>query len=191
MLNLQTKTPQRWLDQVDQHLDEILLDHAICEMKAAATAMNLMVAYVEDQLLCQDLSVIVREELGHFHQVLEILKQRGIRFQRTKPGGYGKKLHQHIRKGEPDRAVDRMLVSALIEARSCERFDLLARHLEDRELAQFLGGLFETEARHYATYVRLAGHFAESAVVQARLRELAAVEAEIVRTGDPLPRVHS
>ena len=191
MLNLKCDTSPRWLAQVDEHLDEILIDHAHCERKAAGTAMNLMFAYLEREELTRELTPIVNEELEHYQMVLDRLKQRGIRFRRLRPGSYGKKLHELTRKLEPGRAVDRLLIAALIEARSCERFAQLRDHLDDRPLAEFFGGLFESEARHYSTYVRLAKLFAPVDDVQNRLGELAEQEAEIIQAGDELPRVHS
>lgn len=191
MLSLKSTTSERWLRQVDEHLDEILIDHAHCEKKAAGTAMNLMFAYVEDEELCRDMTRIVNEELEHFHLVLAQLHRRGVRFRRLRPGNYGRQLHELIRKLEPQRALDRLLVAGLIEARSCERFDLLRKHVQDRELAEFFGSLFESEAGHHSTYVRLAGHFASRPSVKTRLEELATAEAEIIARGDELPRVHS
>jgi tRNA-(ms[2]io[6]A)-hydroxylase len=191
MLHLQSKTNQRWLDQVDQSLAEILIDHAHCEKKAAGTALNLMFAYVEDIQLCQEMTEIVNEELEHFHMVLDLLAKRGIKFRRTKPSSYGRKLNDLVRKGEPHRAVDRLLVAGLIEARSCERFSVLAEHVQDQELAEFYRSLFESEARHHSTYTRLAKHFAPEEEVMARLDELAAAEAEIMEEGEELPRMHS
>ena len=191
MLSLKSKSPPRWLQQVDDHLDEILIDHAHCEKKAAGTAMNLMFAYVEDEELCREMTQIVNEELEHFHLVLDQLRRLGVRFRRLKPSNYGRQLHELIRKQEPGRAVDRLLVAGLIEARSCERFDLLRNHLQDQELANFFGSLFESEAGHHSAYVRLAGHFADQQVVRQRLHELAVAEAEIIARGDELPRVHS
>jgi tRNA-(ms[2]io[6]A)-hydroxylase len=191
MLSLRCQTSHRWLTQVDQHLDEILLDHAHCERKAAGTAMSLMNAYVEHQELCREMAEIVNEELEHFFRVLNLLDKRGIPFRRLKPGGYGRKLHELVRKPEPDRAVDRLLVASLIEARSCERFDLLGSHVGDVELADFYHDLFESEARHHATYVRLAKLFASEDDVRRRLDDLAADEARIIDQGDPLPRMHS
>jgi tRNA-(ms[2]io[6]A)-hydroxylase len=191
MLNLQCDTPERWLTQVDEHFDEILIDHAHCEGKAAGTAMNLMFAYIEREELARELPVIVNEELEHYQMVLDLLKARGIRFRRLRPGSYGKRLHELIRKLESGRAVDRLLVAALIEARSCERFARLRDYLSEPQLTDFFGGLFEFEARHYSTYVRLAKLFAPPEEVHARLGELAASEAQIIQEGDPLPRVHS
>lgn len=199
MLSLESKTADRWLDQVDGHLEEILIDHAHCEKKAAGTAMNLLFAYVDNIELCREMTEIVEEELAHFHLVIDLLGRRGIRFRRLTPSTYGRKLNDLVRRQEPQRAVDRLLVAGLIEARSCERFDLLRQHMRrlvdgaafDNELADFYESLFESEARHHSTYVRLAKSFASADAVQARLAELAAAEAQIVAEGDPLPRMHS
>jgi len=137
------------------------------------------------------MTTIVHEELDHFHLVLDLLRQRGIRFRRNKPSSYGRKLNDLVRKAEPDRAIDRLLVAGLIEARSCERFGLLREHLADRQLADFYGGLFESEARHHATYVRLARLYGDEATVRERLAELARQEARIIAAGDDFPRMHS
>ena len=134
---------------------------------------------------------IVIEELAHFNQVLDLLHKRGVPFRKLSPSNYGRQLNDLVRKFEPDRAVDRLLVAGLIEARSCERFDLLRQHIEDRKLADFYGSLFESEARHHSTYVRLAKLFADDEKVQRRLTELAAEESRIIEAGDPLPRMHS
>jgi tRNA-(ms[2]io[6]A)-hydroxylase len=191
MLNLHTPTPERWLTQVRGNLEELLIDHAHCEKKAAGTAMNLLFSYVENVDLCRAMTEIVQEELSHFHLVLDLLARRGIRFRRVRPSKYGERLRVHINKLEPWRAVDRLLVAALIEARSCERFGLLRDHLEDAELAKFFGDLFESEARHHSTYVRLARDFASAEQVQQRLQELAEEEARIMMEGDDVARVHS
>jgi len=191
MLGLRSQTGPDWLQQVDQHLEEILIDHAHCEKKAASTAMNLIVAYVDRVELCRELVPIVSEELEHFGLVLDLVERRGIRFRRLPPSGYGRKLNDLVRKLEPGRAVDRLLVAGLIEARSCERFDLLRRHVKDPELSAFYDNLFASEARHHSTYVRLAKLFAPDAAVDERWSELSAAESEIISTRDPLPRMHS
>jgi tRNA-(ms[2]io[6]A)-hydroxylase len=134
---------------------------------------------------------IVQEELSHFHMVLDILVARGIPFRKLSPSSYGRKLNDLVSKQEPRRAVDRLLVAGLIEARSCERFGLLRDHLPDRQLADFFGGLFESEARHHSTYVRLAKSFASEDEVRVRLEELADAEAAIIAEGDAVPRMHS
>jgi len=191
MLHLKSPTTARWLQQVDRHLDEILIDHAHCEKKAAGTALNLLFAYVEDEQLCRAMTEIVNEELEHFQMVLDLLHRRDVRFRRLKPSAYGRRLNDLVRKLEPGKAVDRLLVAGLIEARSCERFRLLSEHVSDPSLADFYAGLFESEARHHATYVRLAQNFACEQAVALRLDELSAAEAEIIAAGEPLPRMHS
>ena len=191
MLSLKSSTAPWWLDEVERNLEDILLDHAHCEKKAAGTAMNLIFAYVEQVELVRALSDIVNEELDHFRQVLDLLECREIRFRRQQPSTYGRQLNDLVCKQEPAKAVDRLLVASLIEARSCERFALLRDRLADRELAEFYASLFESEARHHATYVRLAELFASRDTIAARLDELSAAEAEIIDRGDPLPRMHS
>ncbi len=191
MLNLQVETPDRWLNQVDEDLDQVLLDHAHCELSAARTALNLMVAYVLYEPLTVEMTRIINEELDHFHQVLEQLNRLDIDFKRQQSGHYGKRLNALVRSEEPMRGVDRLLIAALIEARSCERFCLLRDHIRDPELADFYGSLFESEAGHYATYVQLAKDFMPSDVVDQRLDELASEEAQIILEGYSRARMHS
>ncbi|HET6881155.1 MAG TPA: tRNA-(ms[2]io[6]A)-hydroxylase [Pirellulales bacterium] len=191
MLNLKSSTSSRWLAQVEANVEEVLLDHAHCEKKAAGTAMNLIFAYVDRVELVKALSPIVTEELEHFRLVIDLLEARGVRFRRLKPSNYGGQLADLVRKQEPQKALDRLLVSALIEARSCERFALLKERLSDRSLAKFYQSLFESEARHHSTYVQLARLFASDAEVARRLDELSTAEAEIIARGDDLPRMHS
>lgn len=191
MLRLKSSTAPWWLATVEENLAEVLIDHAHCEKKAAGVAMNLIFAYVDRVDLVRPLSEIVDEELDHFRQVLDLLEARGIRFRRLVPSSYGRQLNDLVRKHEPGRAVDRMLVAALIEARSCERFALLKDRLADRDLADFYASLFESEARHHATYVQMARLFDREEAVDARLEELSAAEAEIIDRGDPLARMHS
>ncbi len=191
MLHLKTPTSRQWLQRVKDHLDQLLVDHAHCEKKAAGTAMNLLFAYVDQVPVVRQLADIVREELEHFEQVLDLLRGRGIPFRRLKPTSYARRLHEQIRKQEPGRAVDRLLVAGLIEARSCERFDLLRSGIEDEELARFYDSLFESEARHHTTYVQLATHFAPEREVFRRLDQLAEAEAEILQQVEPWVRMHS
>ena len=191
MLSLQSASDARWLGQVASHLDDILLDHAHCEKKAAGVAMNLLFSYADHVPLARAMTEIVNEELEHFHMVLDLLERRGIRFRKLSPSSYGQRLHERVRRNEPDRAVDRLLVAGLIEARSCERFALLRDHAADAELRDFYGSLFESEARHHATYVRLACGMAAEEAVRGRLHWLAAEEAAIIARGDPFARMHS
>lgn len=191
MLNLQSSTAPWWLAEVESHLEEVLIDHAHCEKKAAGTALNLIFAYVDRVELARELSLIVEEELAHFRMVLDLLERRGMRFRRLEPSSYGRKLNDLVRKQEPQRAIDRLLVASLIEARSCERFGLLRDRLRDPELAEFYGSLFASEARHHATYVEMARQFDRHGEVDRRLAELSAAEAAIIDEGDELVRVHS
>ena len=191
MLHLQSESQLRWLRQVDASLDEILIDHAHCEHKAAATAMNLFGAYVDREELTREMTLIIAEELEHFQMVLDLLKRRGVAFRRIRPGTYGRKLNLLVRQNEPQRAIDRLLIAGLIEARSCERFKLLRDHVQNPELADFYGSLFESEARHHSTYVRLARQFASADEVRLRLDELSKAEAIIIDEGHSLPRMHS
>ena len=123
--------------------------------------------------------------------MVDLLERRGIGFRKLSPSSYGRRLNELVRKEEPGRAVDRLLVASLIEARSCERFSLLRDYVSDAELQVFYGSLFESEARHHSTYVRLANDYATEEVVKARLAELAAAEAAIVEQGEDLARMHS
>jgi len=192
MLGLKRATSARWLAQVDRDLPAILVDHAHCEKKAAGTAMNLLVAYGSDRpQICRELAEIVVEELQHFRMVLDLLEDRGFQYASQKPSRYGRALNDLVRKTEPERAVDRLIVASLIEARSCERFSLLRDHVADERLAAFYGSLFESEARHHSTYVNLARHFAAPSSVRERLEELSAAESAIIDEGDSLPRMHS
>jgi tRNA-(ms[2]io[6]A)-hydroxylase len=191
MLSLQSPSSRRWLRQVDTNLEEILIDHAHCEKKAAGTAMNLLFAYVENHELTRAMTEIVREELEHFHLVVVLLERRSIPFRKLAPSSYGRKLNDLVRKQEPGRAVDRLLVAGLIEARSCERFSLLRDHVADEELRAFYGSLFESEARHHSTYVQLARKYTDDDSLRQRLHELSAAEAAILAEGDDFPRMHS
>jgi tRNA-(ms[2]io[6]A)-hydroxylase len=177
--------------QVAGALEELLIDHAHCEKKAAGVALSLLVTYAENVELGRAMAEIVKEELDHYVLVLDLLKSRGVRFRGQRPSRYGERLSALVRREEPGRVVDRLLVGALIEARSCERFGLLRDRLEDPELAAFFGGLFESEARHHSTYVRLAKTFASQETVHARLHQLAEAEAAIIAEGDDVPRMHS
>jgi tRNA 2-(methylsulfanyl)-N6-isopentenyladenosine37 hydroxylase len=193
MLHLQSESTDRWLSQVDAHLDQVLIDHAHCERKAATTAMNLINSYTLDRELVREMTIVVQEELEHYEMVLALLERRGIPFTLLAAGPYGRELNQLVRPSEPDRAVDRLLVASLIEARSCERFRLLANHIRGRdiELADFYAGLFESEARHHTTYVRLAENFAPRPTVFERLDQLSTIESEIISRGCDLARMHS
>lgn len=188
---LQTPTSDAWVAQALAHLETILLDHSHCERKAAGVALNMMFRYPAKTKLVRQLTTIAQEELQHFEQVNQILEARGIPLAPLQPPPYGARLNQQIRRHEPERYLDTLLVSGLIEARSHERLGLLGEHCPDPELAAFYRSLMESEARHYGVYWVLADADYDRAVVMARLEELAAVESEILSTLHPEPRIHS
>ena len=191
MLHLASTTDTAWLARALAHLDEILVDHAHCEKKAASTALSLLFRYPEQSELLIPLARLAREELAHFEDVLDRLRARGIGLYRQRPSPYASGLMAGVRAAEPGRLVDTLLCMALIEARSCERLQLLAGAVEDGELAAFFGGLVAGEARHHRAYVDLAERVAPVGEVSRRLDELARHEAAVLASVPALPRLHA
>ena len=191
MLNLASTTDGAWLARALANLDEILLDHAHCEKKAASTALSLLFRYPGHAPLLPALSRLAREELGHFERVLAHLVARGVPFRHQVPSPYAGELMTAIRPREPERALDTLLCLALIEARSCERMRLLAAAVDDPPLARLYRGLLASEARHHRTYVDLATRLAPGSAVRARLREIARHEAAVLATTPGMPRLHA
>ncbi|MDY6783987.1 MAG: tRNA isopentenyl-2-thiomethyl-A-37 hydroxylase MiaE [Cyanobacteriota bacterium] len=188
---LQQPTSWVWVEQALAHLDEILLDHSHCERKAAATALNFLFRYCSYPKLVRELTAIAREELEHFEQVNQWLERRNIDLAPLNAPPYAAKLKALVRRPEPHRLLDSLLVSALIEARSHERLALLGQHCPDPELARFYRSLVASEARHYGIYWVLADTYFEREVVQRRLDELAILESELLATLHPEARIHS
>ncbi|GAB4357955.1 MAG: tRNA isopentenyl-2-thiomethyl-A-37 hydroxylase MiaE [Cyanophyceae cyanobacterium] len=188
---LEAPSSDRWLAQALSNLDEILLDHAQCERKAAAVALQLMAQYPSKPDLVRELTAIAVEELEHFEQVNRWLERRGIPLRAPAAPPYGSALRSQIRRQEPERLLDTLLVAGLIEARSHERLGLLGQHCPDPQLAAFYRGLMASEARHYGVYWLLADRYYDRAIVQARLGELARIEHQILDTLHPHPRIHS
>jgi tRNA 2-(methylsulfanyl)-N6-isopentenyladenosine37 hydroxylase len=186
-----TPTSPAWLDQALNNLDVILLDHSHCERKAAGVALNLMFRYPAQAPLVRALSAIAQEELQHFDQVNAILEQRGIPLAPLAAPPYGAQLSGQIRKTEPDRQLDALLVAGLIEARSHERLGLLAAHCPDPALAAFYAGLMASEARHYGVYWLLAESCTDRQTLDQRLDALAQVESQLLTELHPEPRIHS
>jgi tRNA-(ms[2]io[6]A)-hydroxylase len=182
-------TPQAWVEDAVAHWPELLVDHANCEKKAASTALALMFAYPEDQALVLGLSRLAREELRHYEQVVRAMAALGVPFVRQRPGRYAQQLRALLRTSEPDRKLDLLLSGALIEARSAERFVLLAPRLPT-PLGTLYEGLALSEARHFELYVGFARACAP-AQWQRRLAQLAAREAELACGPDELLRFHS
>jgi len=191
VLHLATTTPTGWLPRALAQLDEVLLDHAHCEKKAAGAAIKLLFAYPHHRFLQEPLAEVAREELAHFQQILSVLDARGIRYQTIRPSPYGMALHALVRRNEPDRLLDLLLISALIEARSCERFELLAEGVEDAALASLYRGLRASEARHHGHFVALAERLVDREAVMSRLAWLAEAEGEIVERPCDWVRLHA
>jgi tRNA-(ms[2]io[6]A)-hydroxylase len=182
-------TPEGWLDNAVARWQELLIDHANCEKKAASTALALMFAYPEDCALAMALSRLAREELRHFEQVQKVMLTLGVSFQRQQPGRYASGLRAQLRTSEPGRKLDLLLAGALIEARSAERFRLLSLKLQ-APLAAFYSQLEQSEVRHFELYLNLARAVAPREWSE-RLNVLAAREARLATEPDTVFRFHS
>ncbi len=189
---LEMATPEAWLEAACDRLPEMLLDHANCELKAASTALGFLYRYPEREALAQRMSKLAREELRHFEQVRSIMSEMEIPFERISASRYAGRLREAVRPEEPWKLLDLLLVGALIEARSCERFARVAPRLPDR-LNRFYSGLLASEARHFEHYIAFAK--SECGVsdeeVETRLEELKAIEAALIVDPDPEFRFHS
>jgi tRNA 2-(methylsulfanyl)-N6-isopentenyladenosine37 hydroxylase len=183
-------TPSRWFDVAAERWRELLVDHANCEKKAASTALSLIFAYPEDMALTDKLSRLAREELRHFEQVQKLMQELHVPFARMQPSRYAEGLRCAIHRSEPARLLDLLLCGALIEARSCERFEGLAPKLSE-PLRGFYSGLAVSEARHQSLYLRLAEQRAGAIDWRVRLQQLAAIEADLVTSPDEQFRFHS
>lgn len=185
-------TPDAWVDEALSRQGELLLDHANCELKAASTALGFLYRYPERTALAQRMSRLAREELRHFEQVRQIMDEMGIGFERLTASRYAGGLRDAVRSGEPDRLLDLLLVGALIEARSCERFARIAPRLPD-QLGRFYAGLLASEARHFEHYLAFARRETKAgeAAVTRRLDTLRALEAELISAPDSQFRFHS
>lgn len=188
---LASRTDPSWTQRALASLDDVLVDHAHCEKKAASTALSLCFRYPDRVEMTLALSALAREELAHFEQVVELLQARGIAFGRQVPSPYAAGLMEAVRTTEPERLVDTLLCMALIEARSCERLKLLGEAFDDAELAALYRGLVTAEGRHLRRYVELAEAVWPADGVQARLDELARHEAAVLARIPAMARLHA
>lgn len=182
ILGLQLPSDPRWVDLASISLEEILTDHAYCEQKAATSCISLIQRYPEKQKLVSELSPIVTEEWGHFRQVLAELDKRKLSLGRQRKDVYVNKLIEFQQKGgSPEEVLlDRLLIFALIEARSCERFKRLSEGLEDEYLRKFYRRFMESEAGHYHLFIELAETYIEKEKVRKRWKEWLAYEASVM-----------
>ncbi|MBK8973039.1 MAG: tRNA-(ms[2]io[6]A)-hydroxylase [Hahellaceae bacterium] len=182
-------TPDAWLDEALRQQEVLLVDHAQCEQKAAATAMRLVYRYPEDTELTLRMSKLAREELRHFEQVVGIMKTRGFAYRKQEASRYAAGLRALVRSGEPKQLIDLLIVGAFIEARSCERFARLAPRLDD-ELSAFYNGLLASEGRHYRNYLKLARD-RSAAPLDERIALFREREGELIVSSDTQFRFHS
>jgi tRNA-(ms[2]io[6]A)-hydroxylase len=187
-----TATPDEWLDEACNRLPELLLDHANCELKAASTALGFIYRYPERSEIAKRMSRLAREELRHFEQVRKILESMSVPFEHVSASRYAGTMRKAVRQGEPEKLLDMLIVGALIEARSCERFAALVPRLPEG-LGRFYNGLLNSEARHFEQYLNFARK--ECAVTddvfEERLAELKAIEADLIASPDVQFRFHS
>ncbi len=182
MLHLKLPTDPRWVNIAEKNIEDILVDHAYCEQKAATSCISLIVQYPEKTELVDALTPVVAEEWNHFEMVLQKLKERGYHLGRMRKDEYVNQLFGLMKKGgsRDDQLIDKLLIGALIEARSCERFKLLWKELNDEDLQQFYYDLMVSEAGHYTNFIELARSYAPREKVDQRWQELLKGEAEII-----------
>lgn len=180
MLCLKVPSQPIWVERAIADLDRVLLDHAHCEKKAAVNAMSMLSRYPGRERLVRQMMDLAQEELEHFKMVYEFIKRRGGDLERDPGDPYVQALHKEARQNEPGRMLDLLLIGALIEARSCERFSMLSQHVPDEELRDFYASLLASEAGHYRMFYAIACDYYPESEVRVRLEELSTREAEIV-----------
>ncbi len=190
MLCLKCETNPEWIKTAIDNLTDVMIDHAHCEKKAAATGMSLLSTYSEKTEISLEMSDLVEEEINHYRSVVKILSGKGIILTKDAGDPYAKELLSNLRTHEPARLLDRLLTAGIIEARSCERLQLLAKHIEDTNLRKFYDDLSASEAGHYMTFVKLAKLYFDEAEVKSRLDELTEIESKIVRALPNIPTMH-
>lgn len=183
MLHLKLPTDPRWVNIAEMQLEDILVDHAYCEQKAASSCISLILRFFDLEELVDTLTPIVAEEWGHFERVLDQLRKRGMKFGAPRKDEYVIRLLDFVKKGgsRMQQLTEQLLMNALIEARSCERFKLLSKHLADEELQKFYYELMISEAGHYVTFIELARKYDDVDRVNTRWQEWLVFEAEVLR----------
>jgi tRNA 2-(methylsulfanyl)-N6-isopentenyladenosine37 hydroxylase len=192
MFNLKLSTDPRWVEIASTNIEELLTDHAWCEQKAATNAITLIAYNSEHPELVTELTKICQEELEHFSQVHEIIKQRGFTLGRERKDHYVNELFRFMKKdgSRNDALVDRLLFAAMIEARSCERFKVLSENIQDIELATFYRELMISEAGHYTTFLNFARKYGKKEKVNQRWKEWITFENELIQNYGKKETVH-
>jgi tRNA-(ms[2]io[6]A)-hydroxylase len=193
MLHLKLPTDPRWADVAGKNIEDILTDHAYCEQKAASSCISLIVSFPDKEELVETLTPVVTEEWDHFSRVLAELKKRGLKLGSQRKDEYVNEIARQLKKGgsREQQLVERLLMCALIEARSCERFKTLWQNLEDPELKEFYYELMVSEAGHYTNFISLARSYLPREEVDRRWQELLDAEREIIeRLGTRPDRMH-
>ncbi|WP_300436464.1 tRNA-(ms[2]io[6]A)-hydroxylase [Christiangramia sp.] len=183
MLGLKLPTDPRWADIAEKNIEDILVDHAYCEQKAASTAISLIVTYPEYSELVTAMTALAREEMGHFKMVHDRILKMGFSMGWDRKDEYVLKLREFFPKGgsRTTQLVHRLLIAGLIEARSCERFRLLSEELEDKELAKFYRDLMVSEANHYTMFLKFARQYGDREIVDQKWQDLLEFEAKIMK----------
>jgi tRNA-(ms[2]io[6]A)-hydroxylase len=192
MLHLKLETDPRWATIVASNIEEILTDHAWCEQKAATNAITIITLNSEYPDLVTDLLELAKEELEHFAMVHDIIKKRGFKLGRERKDSYVNELYKFMNKGGTrlQSMVDRLLFSAMIEARSCERFKLLSNEINDEELSKFYHDLMVSEAGHYTTFITFARKYGKTIDVDRRWKELVEFEGELIKSYGKSESIH-
>lgn len=192
MLGLKLLTDPRWVNLVESNIEEILSDHAWCEQKAAINAINLITQNPQHTEMVTELFLIAQEELTHFQMVHNLIKARGLTFHRERKDHYVNELFKFLKKdgSRTQSLVDRLLFSAMIEARSCERFKVLSKNISDPELSKFYHDLMVSEAGHYTTFINFAKKYGNGIDVDKRWKEWIEFETSIITSYGNSPEVH-
>ena len=187
VLGLELPTDPRWVNMAEMQIGDILIDHAYCEQKAATTCISLIVQYPDYPIIAEKLSPIVTEEWGHFRMVLKEMNKRGIVLGNQRKDAYVNELLKHIRKGgkRKEQLMDKLLISALIEARSCERFRLLSLNISEDSLKKFYHDLMVSEAGHYRLFIDLASEITDKETARDRWLEFLELESKIIQDLEP------
>ena len=192
MLGLQFETETSWAEIAKVNLQQILTDHAFLEQKAASNAVSIIINYSEETALVKEMSSIAIEEMQHFKMVHSLMVKRGMVLGREQKNDYAIRLQKFFNKTKDrtEALVQRLLVAALIEARSCERFKVFSENMEDQELSKFYSNLMISEANHYTTFLKFAREYQDREIVDKKWNALLAFEAEMMKERGKLAKIH-